>query len=71
MAGIDEIRQIGEQFDRDKVAVTERRSLDNLRTKFLSRKSGLLTLQLQALRQLPKEERSEFGKRANQLKQRI
>jgi phenylalanyl-tRNA synthetase alpha chain len=71
MAGIDELRQIGEQFNRDKAAVTDRRSLGNLRTKFLSRKSGLLTLQLQALRQLPREERSEFGKLGNQLKQRI
>ena len=71
MAGIDELRQIGEQFDRDKAAVTDGPSLGDLRTRYLSRKSGLLTLQLQALRELPKAKRSEFGKLGNQLKQRI
>ena len=71
MAGTDELRRIGEQFDRDKASLSDRQSMDSLRAKYLSRKSGLLTLRLQALGELPKEERSEFGKDANRLKQRI
>jgi phenylalanyl-tRNA synthetase alpha chain len=71
VAGIDELRQLGEQFDLDKTSVNDRQSLDELCTKYLSRKSGLLTLQLQSLGELAKEQRSEFGKLANQLKQRI
>jgi phenylalanyl-tRNA synthetase alpha chain len=71
MAGIDELRQIGEQFDRDKAAIADSRSLNDLRTQYLSRKSGLLTLQLQSLGKLPKEERSEFGKLGNQIKQKL
>ena len=71
MAGIDKLRQVGQQFENDKKSVTDRRSLDELRTRYLSRKSGLLTLQLQVLRKLPKEQRSEFGRLGNQLKQTI
>ena len=71
MAGTDELRRIGEQFDRDKASLSDRRSMDSLRAKYLSRKTGLLTLRLQTLGELPKEERSEFGKDANRLKQRI
>ena len=70
-SGIDQLRQIGEQFEQDRNAATDRRSLDEIRTRYLSRKSGLLTLTLQSLRSLPKDERSEFGKFGNTLKQNI
>ena len=70
-SGIDQLRQVGEQFEQDRNAATDRRSLDEIRTRYLSRKSGLLTLTLQSLRSLPKDERSEFGKFGNALKQKI
>lgn len=70
-SGIDKLHKIGERFEKDRSSVTDRRSLDELRTRYLSRKSGLLTLELQSLRSLPKEERAEFGKSGNELKQKI
>ena len=70
-SGIDKLHKIGERFEKDRSSVTDRRSLDELRTRYLSRKSGLLTVELQSLRSLPKEERSEFGKFGNELKQKI
>ena len=70
-SGIDQLREIAEQFEQDRNSATDRRSLDEIRTRYLSRKSGLLTLKLQSLRSLPKDERSEFGKFGNALKQKI
>ncbi len=68
---VDQLRQIGAQFEREKDSISDRRSLDEIRARYLSRKSGLLTLQLQGLRELPKEERSEFGRLGNELKKTI
>lgn len=70
-SGIDKIGQIREQFRRDKGSVQGIHSLEELRNRYLSRKSGLLTTELQGLRSLPKEERSEFGRLGNELKQEI
>ena len=71
MAGIDDLRQIGERFDREKGRPSDRSELEELHARYLSRKSGLLTLQLQRLRELRAEERPAFGQLANQLKRRI
>lgn len=69
--GIDELRAIEQQFDRDCSSVSDRQSLEDIRNRYLSRKSGLLTLQLQNLGKLPKDERAEFGRIANEIKSRI
>jgi phenylalanyl-tRNA synthetase alpha chain len=69
--GIDQLRAIEEQFDRDCGAVSDPRSLEDIRNRYLSRKSGVLTLQLQNLKSLPADQRAEFGKSANQLKAKI
>ena len=61
--GIDQLRVIEQQFNRELAAVVDRRSLEDIRARYLSRKSGLLTIQLQGLRQIPDAERAEFGKR--------
>lgn len=65
------LRQLGEQFDRDKASIADRDGLEETRLRYLSRKSGLLTLALQTLGQLPKGERPEFGRLGNQLRERI
>jgi len=69
--GIDELRELEKQFQRERAAVRDRRSLEDLRARFLSRKSGLLTVQLQSLGKLPPQQRAEFGRIANQIKTRI
>jgi phenylalanyl-tRNA synthetase alpha chain len=69
--GVDHLRQIGAQFESEKHSIRDRRSLDELRARYLSRKSGLLTLQLQGLRTIPREERSNFGRLGNELKNTI
>jgi phenylalanyl-tRNA synthetase alpha chain len=69
--GIEQLRVLEQQFDAERAAVVDRRSLEDLRARFLSRKSGLLTLQLQGLGKLPPAERAEFGRVANQAKNRI
>jgi phenylalanyl-tRNA synthetase alpha chain len=69
--GIDQLRAIEEQFDRDCGSVVDRHSLEDVRTRYLSRKSGLLTTQLQNLKDIPREDRPEFGKVGNQIKTRI
>ena len=69
--GIDQLQKIAEDFKREARSVKDRRSLEEVRARYLSRKSGLLTLQLQGLRSLRKEQRSEFGKLGNELKNSI
>ena len=69
--GIDQLRSIEQQFDRERESVVDLRALEDIRTRYLSRKAGLLTLQLQNLKNLPASERSEFGRVGNVLKNKI
>ena len=71
MTGIEHLREIGHRFEKEKESIQDERSVDEVRARYLSRKSGLLTLELQGLRQLPKEQRAEFGQLANQIRNRI
>jgi len=59
---IGQLRSIAQQFDRDRESVADLRSLEDIRNRYLSRKSGLLTLQLQNVRNVPQAERAEFGR---------
>src|SRR5688572_15132923 len=68
---IDQLRAIGEQFDCERSAVVDHRSLEDIRNRYLSRKSGLLTAQLSRVREIPGDRRAEFGRIANELKTRI
>jgi len=68
---IGQLRSIEQQFDRERESVADLRSLEEVKNRFLSRKSGLLTLQLQAVRDVPKSERAEFGRVANEIKAKI
>ena len=69
--GIGRLRAIEQQFAADCASVVDRKSLEDTRTRYLSRKSGLLTLELQNLGKLPKEQRAEFGRVANEIKLKI
>ncbi len=69
--GIERLRAIEQQFDRELASVHDRRSLEDARSRYLSRKSGLLTTELQNLGELPREQRAEFGRVANQVKSKI
>ena len=69
--GIGRLRAIEQKFDSELASVHDARSLEDIRTRYLSRKSGLLTTQLQNLGELPKDQRAEFGRVANQLKSKI
>jgi len=69
--GIEQLRAIEEQFDRECRAVSDARVLEDIRNRYLSRKSGVLTTELQNLKSLPPDRRAEFGKLANELKVKI
>src|SRR5262245_42545991 len=69
--GIGRLRAIEQQFETERVSVDDRKSLEDARARYLSRKSGLLTLELQNLGKLPKEQRAEFGRVANEIKIKI
>src|SRR6185503_11566697 len=69
--GIGRLRAIEQQFDTERASVVDRKSLEDARTRYLSRKAGLLTLELQNLGKLPKDQRAEFGRVANEIKVRI
>src|SRR5437762_1237435 len=69
--GTARLRAIEQQFDNERVSVVDRKSLEDARTRYLSRKAGILTLELQNLGKLPKEQRAEFGRIANEIKVKI
>src|SRR3982751_2807059 len=69
--GIARLRAIEQQFEGERACVVDRKSLEDARSRYLSRKSGLLTLELQNLGKLPKEQRAEFGRVANEIKVKI
>src|SRR5437762_3133290 len=69
--GTARLRAIEQQFDNERVSVVDRKSLEDARTRYLSRKAGLLSLELQNLGKLPKEQRAEFGRIANEIKVKI
>src|SRR5579862_6858439 len=69
--GIEQLRALEQQFEGERARVVDSRSLEDIRARYLSRKSGLLTLQLQTLGKLSATKRAEFGRVANQLKNRI
>src|SRR5262245_24675220 len=69
--GIGRLRAIEQQFDTESGSVVDSKSLEDTRARYLSRKSGLLTLELQNLGKLPKEQRAEFGRVANEIKVKI
>jgi phenylalanyl-tRNA synthetase alpha chain len=69
--GIGNLRSIEHQFDRECVSVADIRALEDIRNRYLSRKSGLLTTQLQNLRNIPSSERAAFGQTANEIKVKI
>ena len=68
---IGQLRSIEQQFDRERESVADLRSLEDIRNRYLSRKSGLLTLQLQNVRNVPAAERAEFGRVANEIKGKV
>jgi phenylalanyl-tRNA synthetase alpha chain len=68
---IGQLRSIEQQFDRERESVADLRSLEELKNRYLSRKSGLLTLQLQNVRNVPSNDRAEFGRVANEIKGRV
>jgi len=68
---IGQLRSIEQQFDRERESVADLRSLEEFRNGYLSRKSGLLTVQLQNIRNVPPEQRAEFGRVANEIKAKI
>ena len=69
--GIGRLRAIERQFDRDRISVADLKSVEDIRTRYLSRKAGLLTLELQNLGKLPKDQRADFGRVANEVKLKI
>jgi len=69
--GIGQLRSIEQQFDRECASVADLRALEDIRNRYLSRKSGLLTTQLQNLRNIPAAERAAFGQTANAIKSKV
>ena len=72
MPSLDEaLERIRAEFSSGVVRVADPEGLSALRTHFLGRKAGLLTLALRVLKDLPASERPEAGQRANELRAEI
>jgi len=65
------LEKIRAEFDAGVGSVPDEEALSALRTHFLGRKAGLLTLALKGLKDLPASERPAAGQRANELRAEI
>lgn len=70
MAGIDDVRAIGERAGAEIERASTLAELEELRVRYLGRK-GELTSVLRSIAALPPEERREVGAAANELKRRL
>jgi phenylalanyl-tRNA synthetase alpha chain len=62
------VQEIRRQFDRDLSGARDTPALEQVRTRYLGRKAGLLTALLRDLRDVPAAGRSASGKAVNELK---
>lgn len=67
----DQLAQLEQELTAKAAAAQSDAELDALRTEFLARKGGRLSQVMAGVGKLPKEERAEFGRRANETKDRI
>ena len=65
------VREIREQFDRDVAGAKDAAALDEVRTRYLGRRAGLLTALLRDLRDAPPADRASAGKAVNDLKAHV
>lgn len=65
------IEEYGKKFQRDISEVQDKKSLQEVRNTYLSRKRGLVTQLLKELKNLSPKEKPEAGKRINDLKETI
>jgi phenylalanyl-tRNA synthetase alpha chain len=67
----DQLSALVEEVRSRAAGVESAEALESLRTEFLGRKSGRLSQVMATLAKVPKEERAEFGRRANDAKTAI
>jgi len=65
------VQEIRRQFDHDLAAARDAAALEQVRTRYVGRKAGLLTLLLRDLRDVPADERAIPGKAVNELKTHV
>ncbi len=65
------VQDIRRQFDHDLARVQDADSLEEVRTRYLGRRAGLVTALLRELREAPPEKRAAFGKAVNELKTHV
>src|SRR2546428_12163575 len=65
------VQDIRRQFDHDLARVQDADSLEEVRTRYLGRRAGLVTALLRELRAAPPEKRAAFGKAVNELQTHV
>lgn len=68
---LDQLTLLERELSAKAAAVQSEAELESLRADFLARKGGRLSQVMSGVGKLPKEERAEFGQRANETKERI
>ncbi|MEM9595553.1 MAG: phenylalanine--tRNA ligase subunit alpha [Acidobacteriota bacterium] len=65
------LTELGQQFDQDAAAVTDRAGWDGLRVQWVGRKQGRLRDLMARMKEIAPEERRDYGQAVNQLKRRV
>ena len=67
----DELENIWNEFEEDLSKISSPQDLIEARDKYLSRRRGLVSLQLRQLGSVPKDQRPQRGRLLNQLQNRV
>ena len=62
------IEELQREFEADLSGIANLDAWKNVRDKWLSRENGIVTAEMKRLRELPKEQRPEFGQAMNRLR---
>jgi phenylalanyl-tRNA synthetase alpha chain len=68
---IDDIQQVGSEFDAALGAANDSHALDELRVRYFGRKGGLVPALFARLKEVPKEQKKDAGDALNKLRDRL
>ena len=71
MSPLTELAELSRQFETEAAEVADPATLEALRVRWLGRKQGLVRQRLAAFKEVPPEQRRDYGQSVNELKRQV
>ncbi len=71
MSPLTELAELAEQFETEAAEITDQAAWEALRVRWIGRKRGIVRERLAAFKDVPPEQKRDYGQAVNQLKQRV